>query len=130
MADDNRLCTAKWKQRTADTHQQHLAFLQSPEGQPAQVLLLGSSMMERFHTTGLRYKTKYFDPRHVAIAGVGGDGIPHMLYRLENGLLEACPSSLSLLVFQAGTNNVEAATPNSASSLSTCDTRWVLEAII
>ena len=104
MSNDRKFCEPKWKQRTADTHQQHLEQLQSPSGQETKILLFGSSMMERFHTTGERYKTKYFDPRHVTIAGVGGDGIQHMLYRLDNGLLEACPPSLSLFVFQAGTN--------------------------
>lgn len=103
-----KLCESKWKQRTHDTHQQHLADLQTEEGQNTKILFLGSSMMERFHTTGKKFVEKYYKPQNVFIAGVGGDGIQHMLYRIEQGLLEACPPGLELIVFQGGTNNIEA----------------------
>lgn|ERR1719197_414240 len=109
MANPNKLCESKWKQRTHDTHQQHLESLK--ERQNTKVLLLGSSMMERFHTTGVKYKEKFFEPRNVTIAGVGGDGVQHMLYRVEQGLLEACPEGLELIVLQAGTNNIENSNP-------------------
>ena len=105
----NKLCEAKWKQRTHDTHQKHLEYLASEQGQLSKVLLLGSSMFERFFTTGKKYNEKYFQTtqRSVAIAGVGGDGIQHMLYRIEHGLLEACPAAMKVLVLQAGTNNCD-----------------------
>mmetsp|Transcript_26201 Transcript_26201/g.51675 ORF Transcript_26201/g.51675 Transcript_26201/m.51675 type:complete len:530 (+) Transcript_26201:74-1663(+) len=96
----------KWKQRTADTHQVHLTELRSKNQDEVQTLFIGSSMFERFHSTGKRFLAE-FKPFRVYIAGVGGDGIQHMLYRVENGLLEACPTSLATVVLSAGTNNIE-----------------------
>jgi lysophospholipase L1-like esterase len=101
-----KICSPLWKQRTHDTLQQHLARLQTPEGQQSKIILIGSSMVERFETTGNRYKEKYFDSRGLFIAGVGGDKIQHMLYRIENGLLEACPQ-LETIILMGGSNNLE-----------------------
>ena len=104
---NTKLCQGKWKQRTHDTHQQHLEYFATEKGQNTKVLLLGSSMFERFFTTGKEYFEESFVPRNVGIAGVGGDGVQHMIYRVEQGLLEACPQNLQLIILQSGTNNIE-----------------------
>jgi hypothetical protein len=95
------LCWAKYKKRTADTHQQHLAYLKQSaaaeaeqEGQqqngvvPPQVLMLGDSMVERFTTTGVAFLPSIQTNLKMALAGVGGDGVEHMVYRLHHGLLD------------------------------------------
>jgi len=104
MAKPNPLLKPTWKKRTDETHTQHLAALKnSTDGQ---VLLLGSSMIERFLTSGKGELTK-FSPFNCILAGVGGDGVQHMLYRLDKGLIEACPQTLHTVVLMAGTNNIE-----------------------
>eukprot|EP00996_Jenningsia_fusiforme_P002426 NODE_3256_length_1013_cov_86.139004_g2994_i0.p1 GENE.NODE_3256_length_1013_cov_86.139004_g2994_i0~~NODE_3256_length_1013_cov_86.139004_g2994_i0.p1 ORF type:complete len:275 (-),score=35.11 NODE_3256_length_1013_cov_86.139004_g2994_i0:94-918(-) len=96
------------KERTVSTHKQHVSYLSSLSsgGQNAEVLMIGSSMFERFFTSG-RSHLPEFGHRKVAICGVGGDGIQHMLWRLDNGLIEACPASLHTVILLAGTNNIE-----------------------
>jgi len=63
-------------------------------------------MFERFHTTGVAHK-RMFTQHNAYIAGVGGDGIQNMLFRLDTGLLESCADTLQHVVLCAGTNNLE-----------------------
>jgi len=104
MAKQNPLQIPTWKQRTADTHKAHLESLQG--NKDGQVLVLGSSMIERFLTSGKQELSKLKQFKCI-LAGVGGDGVQHMLYRIANGLIEACPSTLHTVVLMAGTNNIE-----------------------
>jgi hypothetical protein len=86
------LCLAKYKRRTAETHQEHLVYLKASgeQGQAApEVLLLGDSMVERFTTTGKGYMPAIQHNFKMALAGVGGDGVQHMVYRLHHGLLDS-----------------------------------------
>mmetsp|Transcript_36185 Transcript_36185/g.82471 ORF Transcript_36185/g.82471 Transcript_36185/m.82471 type:complete len:226 (-) Transcript_36185:59-736(-) len=100
------LALGKEKQRTVETHAKHLAFLQRhPE---TQYLILGDSMVERFLTTGLQ-ELKRLRKFRCALTGVGGDGVQHMIWRLEHGLMEACPKHLRACIVLAGTNNIECA---------------------
>jgi hypothetical protein len=92
------LCLAKYKKRTADTHQQHVAYLkqsvaaaeqEGPQnGVLPQVLMLGDSMVERFTTTGVAFLPSIQTTLKMALAGVGGDGVENMVYRLHHGLLD------------------------------------------
>lgn len=93
----NPLLCAKWKERTANTLSRHFKAL--AHVRPA-VLLIGSSLFERFETEAYQRFGSLF------VAGVGGDGVQHMRYRLERGLLNACPS-VSTIVICSGTNNIE-----------------------
>lgn len=103
----NTLCQPKWKKRSHETNLRHLQYLATPKGKQIETLLIGSSMFERFFSTGKNYYNKFFIPRKIGLAGVGGDRVQNMLYRIEQGLLEACPKELKYIVLQAGTNNVE-----------------------
>lgn len=108
--DGNKYCVAKWKQRTHSTHEEHVEEFRG--GGPYKALLIGSSMFERFKTTGRELVTKKsWKSKQIGIAGVGGDGVQHMLYRVENGLMSAvCEGNegkLTTVVIMAGANNVE-----------------------
>lgn len=108
----NKYCVAKWKQRTHTTHEEHLAEFSAKEGGNYRTLLLGSSMFERFKTTGAQLVEKEsWKSKRIAIAGVGGDGVQHMIHRVENGLLAAVcggnEGDLDTIVIMAGANNVE-----------------------
>jgi lysophospholipase L1-like esterase len=101
----NPLVTPKWKQRSADTHPKHVQRLK--EAQEPKFLVLGSSMIERFETSGKSEMTRLTEKYKCVLAGVGGDGIEHMLWRVEEGLIAACPSSITTVVLMCGTNNIE-----------------------
>jgi lysophospholipase L1-like esterase len=140
----NPLCVAKYKGRTEETHQKHLALLQkynlSAEGPPPpppppqdeedeedalrwkkkrrkvrtvpplppppKVLMLGDSMVERFQTTGKAFVKAIQHTLHMFLAGVGGDRIENMVYRLHHGLLlNHFPGNIVFVM--AGTNNIE-----------------------
>eukprot|EP01124_Arcella_intermedia_P005969 TRINITY_DN13500_c0_g1_i1.p1 TRINITY_DN13500_c0_g1~~TRINITY_DN13500_c0_g1_i1.p1 ORF type:complete len:249 (+),score=56.76 TRINITY_DN13500_c0_g1_i1:84-830(+) len=102
----NPLLNPQWKERTHNTHLQHLEALKQPQNSNFKVLLLGSSMIERFETSGKSELPKLFQ-ESCFLAGVGGDGVQHMLYRVHNGLIEACPDTLETVVLMSGTNNIE-----------------------
>lgn len=88
-----------------DTNQAHLSYLKTKVGQESQVLMIGSSMVERFTTTGAAFVADLQDRFKVALAGVGGDGIEHMVYRIHHGLLDDFKGRD--VIIMAGTNNIE-----------------------
>eukprot|EP01062_Namystynia_karyoxenos_P011707 TRINITY_DN14203_c0_g2_i1.p1 TRINITY_DN14203_c0_g2~~TRINITY_DN14203_c0_g2_i1.p1 ORF type:complete len:764 (+),score=201.43 TRINITY_DN14203_c0_g2_i1:127-2418(+) len=101
---------ATTRERTDQTHERHRAALaKAPRGQ-VRVLCIGDSMFERFTTTGTRC-ADVLNSLGVCLAGVGGDGVQHCLWRVEQGLLEECPPSVHTVVLFIGTNNVD---PNKA----------------
>jgi lysophospholipase L1-like esterase len=87
----------KTRPRTSDTHKEHLKYLQDHPN--VEVVMLGSSHFERFLTTG-----KGLVPEKIAIAGVGGDQVEHMLWRVENGLFENLPNLKKVIVVSGGNN--------------------------
>ncbi len=89
----------QWKKRTYDTHKEHV---RKYTGVHVRDVFLGDSMMERWLTTGgkqqcgrcisthshtLTYNVealwKESFEGHVANLGVGGDGVQHLLFRLQ-----------------------------------------------
>ena len=101
----NMLLEQKWKKRTHDTHLTHLDLYRNKSYQTA---LLGDSMFERWKTTGIKMWEEMKDK--VANLGVGGDGIEHLLYRIEgNDQVESILDVIQLerIILMIGTNNVE-----------------------
>lgn len=101
----NTLLVPKWKDRTHNTHKQHLKLY---EGKKFKTAFLGDSMMERWLRTGEQYWKESF--ANCANLGVGGDGVEHLLYRLtENqefkGILDVI--KVDKIFFMIGTNNLE-----------------------
>lgn len=92
-----------WRERTEATYKRHL---QEYADREIDVLLLGDSMFERFRTTG---KCDWSQNPKIWNAGVGGDRTEHVLWRLEQGLLQHTkPKKIILMI---GTNNVPFDTP-------------------
>jgi hypothetical protein len=118
----NHLITerARFKQRSHDTHTHvHRPQLESspstissatisPEFLPQiDIVLLGSSTLERFKTTGKHTQIGQLPYPHVFNAGVGGDKIENVLYRVDLGLLNLLKlRNPKLVVLQVGTNNL------------------------
>ena len=100
-------CVPKWKQRTCDTHKKHLTM--AAKGKYDK-LFLGDSMFERWLTTGRLLWFSYLNKLNIFNAGVGGDKIENLLWRLTPtdesvGILNVIkPSKIILMI---GTNNVE-----------------------
>lgn len=71
------------------------------------VVLLGDSMLERFQTTGKYTQIGGLQYPRVFNAGVGGDKIENVLYRIRLGLLSILKAkNPKLVVIHIGTNNL------------------------
>lgn len=103
----------KFKKRTDETSNFHIKNLSklSPNEMP-EILLLGDSLFERFNTiAGQNSKiwTDYhFDKLKIFNAGIGGDKIQNVLYRLKTKkLLTYLDGSITKIFLMIGTNNIE-----------------------
>jgi hypothetical protein len=101
--------STKFKSRSHDTH--HSTYLpeltSSPSGSISTVLI-GDSMFERLKTTG--NDTRLAKLPSSFNAGVGGDKIENVLYRLDLGLLDLLEGKkVKLWVVMVGTNNLKKA---------------------
>ncbi|CAF0984153.1 unnamed protein product [Rotaria sordida] len=113
---------ARFKQRSHDTHTEtHRPQLESSSlinsspttttsELPPQidVVLLGDSMLERFKTTGKDTQIGQLQYPRMFNAGVGGDKVENVLYRIELGLLIMLKAkNPKLIVIHIGTNNLQ-----------------------
>lgn len=98
---------ARSRPRTADTHQRHCENLaRLSEARQFDVLMVGDSNFERMSKTP---EFREFAERHrVFCAGVGGDRVCNMLWRVQEGQLQQVIQP-KIVVLMAGTNDVEQA---------------------
>ncbi len=102
----------KWKSRTEETNEKHTLQLKTDRYNQTEILLLGDSMLERWLTTGSRLWELYEveSSLHCFNAGIGGDGVQNVLWRLESTAFGNVLSNLEKLHSVAlliGTNNIE-----------------------
>ncbi|UJR32527.1 hypothetical protein I4U23_019989 [Adineta vaga] len=117
---------ARFKQRSHDTHiNVHLPQLKiihlassdnsvSSEHHSSQIdiVLIGSSAIERFKTTGQNTQLGQLHYPQIFNGGVGGDKIENVLYRVNLGLFRLLkPHNPKVIVLLIGTNNLR---PNQA----------------
>jgi platelet-activating factor acetylhydrolase IB subunit beta/gamma len=98
----------KYKPRTAETHNAHIELLGHRKTKwPPHVLFIGHSMVERLlQSPNYNRIAQQYD---VFNAGVGGDTISNVLWRIQNGnLVSTCKSPYVLLL--VGANDVSSAT--------------------
>jgi lysophospholipase L1-like esterase len=103
----NNCIVAAWKERTADTHDrimQQLDVMKTPE-----VVFLGDSLMERWKTSGKEKWGQLTSKQKILNAGIGGDKVQNVLWRLEKGLFENMKPKI--IFFMIGTNNIEKNSP-------------------
>ncbi|CAF1323336.1 unnamed protein product [Adineta steineri] len=106
---------AYFKQRSHDTHTQthqpqleSSTLLLSQELPQIDIVLLGDSMLERFKTSGKYTQIGQIHYPQIFNAGVGGDKIENVLYRINLGLLRLLkPRNPKVIVLQLGTNNLQ-----------------------
>ena len=109
--------TPKWKERTATTHARHLEILKNrPDLQSGAILFLGDSMMERWLTTGKSFWNNELSKYPIMNAGVGGDRIENLLWRITTnpGILDV--ASYSTIFLMIGTNNIEKSKPENVAT--------------
>jgi lysophospholipase L1-like esterase len=98
---------AKYKLRSHETHHTfHVLELQKiPSDTPINTVLIGDSMLERLKTTGTA--TQVARLPSTFNAGVGGDKIENVLYRLDQGLTTLLETrSVKVWVLVVGTNDL------------------------
>ena len=98
---------SKFKKRTVETHNYHLkSSARQNHKYPIKTLVIGSSLFERFHTTGRRHLHN-LSKNGIFLAGVGGDCIENVWWRLRNGkLLERIEGNVEHVILMIGTNNI------------------------
>jgi hypothetical protein len=102
--------SAKYKERSAQTHDSvHFPLSTIRPSEQIWCLLLGDSMLERLLTTGSHTTLGNGRFPHIFNAGVGGDRIQNVLYRLETkGLFhELKIRGVKHAVLQMGTNDLK-----------------------
>ncbi|KAF7955401.1 uncharacterized protein EAE97_000660 [Botrytis byssoidea] len=99
---------SKWKKRSEETTLGvHFPELDNASLGATNLVLIGSSMLERFKTTGhdliLGSKPVIFN------AGVGGDTIPNVLYRINLGLLRKAKTQekVGMVIINIGSNDLK-----------------------
>lgn len=98
---------SKWKKRSEETTVNiYFPELNNADSNTFNIILIGSSMLERFKTTGHDLNLG-FGP-HIFNAGVGGDTIPNVLYRIKLGLLQAAKTQekVGIVIVNIGSNDI------------------------
>lgn len=105
---------SKYKQRTDETTKEHIKQLTELHviDKMPKILLLGDSLFERFKTmTGEPTKIwtdNGFDKLDIFNAGIGGDQIQNVLYRItEQKILTYLGKSIKKIILMIGANNIE-----------------------
>jgi lysophospholipase L1-like esterase len=101
----NHLVEPKFKQRTFETTNRHIEFLKKSK---PKTMFLGDSMFEKFKTTGKTFWSKnQFNKKEIFNAGIGGDKLENILYRIEVMDLFKFIDHLDNVIIFVGTNNLE-----------------------
>jgi lysophospholipase L1-like esterase len=107
--DKEWLPEAEWLER----HATILADRDSKDR--VEVLFFGDSITNDWCGTGITEWGAHLAPLHSLNAGIGGDETQHLLWRMEQGLLDGLsPKACSLLI---GTNNIGNAGANAADTV-------------
>ncbi|CAF1487083.1 unnamed protein product [Adineta ricciae] len=106
---------ACFKQRSHDTHMRSHQPQLTAAGELSEqvdIVLLGDSMFERFKNTGRFTQLGLLPYPRLFNAGVGGDKIENVLYRIKLGLLTMLKEkNPKLVVVHIGTNNLQPRKP-------------------
>ena len=101
----NKYLIAETRERTSQTHPQHIEYLKTHPN--VEVVLFGDSHFERFLTNrGPEPVERLLVDKKVAVTGVGGDKVQHMLRRVNNGLFDTVPRNLKHVFIDSGGNNI------------------------
>lgn len=113
-AEYNNPCTMEIKShRTAEPvarttragwMERHNLILDRIKKNQVDLLFIGNSITQRWELQGKKAWEEYFAPLHAVNAGIDGDCTQHVIWRLDNGLLEGISPKLVILLI--GSNHV------------------------
>ncbi len=89
--------------RDANWLKRHDAYLAEAKKGPYDVIFLGDSITDGWHTGGKAIFKECYTPLHTFNLGIGGDQTQHVLWRLDNGEVEGLKPKVVVLMI--GTNN-------------------------
>ncbi|MGE3316124.1 MAG: platelet-activating factor acetylhydrolase IB subunit [Planctomycetaceae bacterium] len=87
----------------------HASFNERIKKGNVDLLLIGDSITHAWENAGKEMWQKYYEPRHAANLGIGGDQTQHVLWRLDHGNVDGIKPKLAVLMI--GTNNSGANSP-------------------
>ena len=86
----------------------HNSFLVLTKKGHIDLLFLGDSITQMWNENSVW--RRFYEPRHVANFGIGGDRTQHVLWRIQNGELDGIEPKVTVLMI--GTNNLSSDTPD------------------
>ena len=92
-----RTTRAGWMER-------HDLILNRIKKNQVDLLFIGNSITQRWELQGKKAWETYFAPLHAVNAGIDGDCTQHLIWRLDNGLMEGISPKLIILLI--GSNHV------------------------
>ncbi|MGH7131151.1 MAG: GDSL-type esterase/lipase family protein [Phycisphaerales bacterium] len=93
-----------------DAPQRHKRIVAAASKGGYEIVFLGASIVERWESVGRERWDAVWLPRHAINCGIGGDRTQHVLWRLDDGLLEALANdrnSIRWIVLNIGSNNTD-----------------------
>jgi beta-glucosidase len=84
-------------------HQRHESMNARVKQGNVDLLLIGDSITHGWEGAGKDVWNKYYGKRNAVNLGIGGDGVEHVLWRLEHGNIDGISPKLAVLMI--GTNN-------------------------
>jgi lysophospholipase L1-like esterase len=81
----------------------HEGFVAQAKKGGIDLLFLGDSITDGWRNKGIDVWRKFYEPRHAANFGIGGDRTQHVLWRIRNGELDGIKPKVTVLMI--GTNN-------------------------
>ena len=81
----------------------HEGFVAQAKSGGIDLLFMGDSITDGWRTRGSNVWHKFYEPRHAANFGIGGDRTQHVLWRIKNGELAGIKPKVTVLMI--GTNN-------------------------
>jgi lysophospholipase L1-like esterase len=86
----------------------HNSFLVLTKKGHIDLLFLGDSITQMWNENSVW--RRFYEPRHAANFGIGGDRTQHVLWRIQNGELDGIEPKVTVLMI--GTNNLSSDTPD------------------
>ena len=81
----------------------HEGFVAQTKSGGIDLLFMGDSITDGWRTRGSNVWHKFYEPRHAANFGIGGDRTQHVLWRIKHGELTGIKPKVTVLMI--GTNN-------------------------
>ena len=90
--------------RTGHWMKRHETIMDRVKQGNVDLLMIGDSITQGWEGKGKEVWARYYEPRHPANLGIGGDQTQHVLWRLEHGEIDGLHPKVAVIMI--GTNNL------------------------